>query len=543
MNDWKSQLLQINFDDNQSEQLDFTVSEQMIDKALGQDSGITNKRIFLSEFSAQSVDEFIGILKSYPPEQYHNDLGDILEKAVMRWCNKHSEQCPYEPFLWAVKITDGYICSIQGNGPKTWTQEAVCKALKFVWEPFYMNIVRNIITTWDWYQPIHIMLFFYGTLRETDEEIEKYIRTEWLYRALYSKTAFYALCNKQGSPDNIRALMYFAGQDSHMDRNNTKTEIKINNQMRDTVRKYISRLSAEEYDIAREYYEQYQNYFSNKGKRLYSKIFVYGQDEDISCLIEEWNQPSVSDEKKDSLKLKLIELFDKKNDRLIVAAGKSGNHELAYEVKNIVERRVFSYATQFHIIRMMETKDCSEYGEFISEQYEIYGNYFESEKSFVYGCAYCYLKDPQILNDLILAFFLNGTGNKDGRDIFFKLRKKYRVDFERGIKEIVSICSDDFNSAKALIKNCTQIYVGELKNMYPKEFDDICQILLKEVYNETKYAPGCAEILMDFYDNMIDYEKKQHYYEILDRFQETKSPSLQNLRERASRKIHEIFPT
>ena len=220
--------------------------------------------------------------------------------------------------------------------------------------------------------------------------------------------------------------MYFAGQDSHMDRNNTKTEIKINNQMRDTVRKYISRLSAEEYDIAREYYEQYQNYFSNKGKRLYSEIFVYGQDEDISCLIEEWNQPSVSDEKKDSLKLKLIELFDKKNDRLIVAAGKSGNHELAYEVKNIVERRVFSYATQFHIIRMMETKDCSEYEEFISEQYEIYGNYFESEKSFVYGCAYCYLKDPQILNDLILAFFLNGTGNKDGRDIFFKLRKKYR---------------------------------------------------------------------------------------------------------------------
>ena len=79
--------------------------------------------------------------------------------------------------------------------------------------------------------------------------------------------------------------------------------------------------------------------------------------------------------------------------------------------------------------------------------------------------------------------------------------------------------------------------------MYPKEFDDICQILLKEVYNETKYAPGCAEILMDFYDNMIDYEKKQHYYEILDRFQETKSPSLQDLRERASRKIHEIFPT
>ena len=85
----------------------------------------------------------------------------------------------------------------------------------------------------------------------------------------------------------------------------------------------------------REYYEQYQNYFSNKGKRLYSKIFVYGQDEDISCLIEEWNQPSVSDEKKDSLKLKLIELEEQEKEMAKIK-GESMNIDFGSQIRSYV---------------------------------------------------------------------------------------------------------------------------------------------------------------------------------------------------------------
>lgn len=544
MIDWKDKLREADFGQDEYEDNYEENFRSLIDSAMKQDSGITEDKIFLTDFSIDDVNDFINILKSNPTENHRYDLEKVLENEILNWCKEHPERCPYEPFLWAIKISDGYVGSIQYNAvPQLWKIEAVCKAMLSVWDNKYISIIKNIITTWDWYQPVHIALLLYGERTDVnDEDTDNFIRTHWLRRTMYYQVAFDALCKKKKTLENIQALMFFVSQDTHTDLNNAL--ITITKKMRNNMKYYILNSSEDEYAMELTYYKDRQSQFSKKAKLWCAEVFNEGlNDNDIIQFIRKWTPSELSDYNKESeLERNLYRFFEMDNTKVITLAGKSGNSLFISAVLNLIEQKDFGFATQFYFKNIMLTAAvCPEYSEFIEKKYSLADNQYLNDEDFIYGCAYCYVHNPEILYRLISVYYLNGTGNNNAKYLFSALRIKYSEQFIAAIKKITDQCLNSLTLSMTLISNCGNIYDHKSYHLYPIDFDKICKKLLEEICLEGSSAPRCASILMDLYEHIVTYTNRARYYDDLQKILETKSHLLKDARTRANKKIIQIY--
>ena len=134
------------------------------------------------------------------------------------------------------------------------------------------KVLNNVLTNWDWYQPIHVMLYVYKRLTQlNDEAIDKYIRDNLMYRALYSEAAFFCLCDKKKTEENIKALMRFVSQDAQRDLN--MSEIQITKRMLSMVEKYLRESSQSEFAVAQTYYTDELFSCGRKARAHFDGIF------------------------------------------------------------------------------------------------------------------------------------------------------------------------------------------------------------------------------------------------------------------------------
>ena len=141
-----------------------------------------NVNVFITQFSSEDVDYFLDFFKDC-----RGISDDALRKAAIRtlsdWIRRNSGRSPYEPFLWALKISDGIIGSISANPkPNEHTLKPLVEALKEKWYPGDEKVLKNIILNWEWYQPVHVALELYKLKnKEQDPEIDAHIVKRWLY--------------------------------------------------------------------------------------------------------------------------------------------------------------------------------------------------------------------------------------------------------------------------------------------------------------------------------------------------------------------------
>jgi len=513
--------------------------------AVEQDSGITETRVFITHFSVNDVNDFIALLLDNPPLKHRYNLESLLKENLEDWCYDHPGDCPYEPFLWALKISDNYIGSLQNNAiPQPWIVEAVGNALYSVWDENnqkFFKVLRNVLDSWDWYQPIHVMLYLYGCLSSVNNsDVDRCIREKWLYRALYSKTAFNCLCKKKKTRENIQALMRFVSQDIQRDSN--MAEIQITRKMRLEMNSYIQSMSDEEYAWAKTYYIDSLYNCSRKARQSFEKIFIDEPNDDVKKFISDWKINHTETEIR-ALKKKLNNLFQRDSDTLISEVAYSKSDELVSEVLSLVEDQKIVFETQFFVRAIVKNANiCKDYYEFIISRFAECDPEFADDKSFIYGCAFCQLGHPELLERLFVSHFLKSVGLINGRYIFSDLRIFYSKQFNDQVDKLTNFCLSDENSALTLVLSCSKIYTTKNITAYPVSFDKVCKMLLEKVLDEDQHSARYASALMDLYECIVGVSNRGRYKDPLQQIAlETHVPALDGACRRAKKVIRRIY--
>lgn len=514
--------------------------------AVEQDTGITEAKVFITRFSENDVNDFLYFFSKIIPVQHRYDLESFLREILADWCYDHPGDCPYEPFLWALKMTDNYIGSLQNNAiPQPWIVEAVGNALSSVWDDKnrqFMHVLQNVLNSWDWYQPVHAMLCLYQCLNDVnDEKIDKCIREQWLNRALYSTAAFHCLCKKKKTSENIHVLMRFVSQDIQKDIN--MVEIQITRKMREEMITYLQNATEEEYALAKTFYTDSLFNCSKRARGNFDLVFhTTGPDDPVKKFICEWKACHTESEKR-ALKRKLHNLFQKDADNVIVQIAVSELSDLIGEVLNLVEQQGIEFETQFWVKAIVKNANvCIEYYDFIIRKFEECGSEIIDDKSFIYGCAFCQLGHPELLNKLFTAIYLQSVGLKNGGYIFLDLRTGYSKQFNEQIANITNLCLTDMNAAFTLIMSCSKIYNAKNVTLYPVAYDKVCNMLLGQVIKENENAARYASALMDLYERIVIVSNRGRYGESLQKIAVgTHNLALESARNRATKLIISVY--
>ena len=341
---------------------------------VGSESDLSERRIFVTDFLPGDVEDFLkNLLEKYKPTQNNKkSLSVIFTRYFENWQNEHRKSCFYEPFLWALKCRDNYIGSLRNNAdPQPWLVEFLGDLLYKQWKdtPDFMKVLENVITNWEWYQPVHIMLYVYRKLANVNEEsLDKHIRENLLYRSLFSTSAFFCLCEKKKSRENIKALMFFVSKEEQDSTGFTK--IQITKKMREGVEKYIKNLSDSEFDVAQTYYTDEMRSCSRKARKFYDDIFFPNPsiESEISDLANEW-RANENKEYSALYKSRLAALLDKDNKQVIRVTANSRCESMIDSLLTIIDERQFDFYTQLILREMAGYAGCEKYTAYIKNKY------------------------------------------------------------------------------------------------------------------------------------------------------------------------------
>ena len=520
---------------------------ETIDVALGNASSNTEAHIFITRFSMNDVDEFIVLLRNNFPQRKQFVYKDNLAKGIESWCADHPKQCPYEPFLWALKITDKYIGSLQHNAqPQPPLLKAVGEVLKSVWDDSYLSIICHMLETWDWYQPIHVLLTLYRMLTDVnDDKIDEIIRSNWLTRAVYCTSAFECLIKKKATEENIEAIMRFVSRDEQKDSN--LTDIQISNAMRKKTQEYLEDLPKDKFAFAKTVYVDKLYGSSKKARSMFDAVFIgntSGNAEIIKDFIQFWNE-STTDTKSTKAVRRLNEML-KNNDvahEFITAVAQQNNTALTKELLKAIENKGIDFSFQFLLKEMAKNAAlCPEYGTFIAENYQNLVPVNTSDRAFIFGCAYCHLGHVEVLPELFDAFYLKAVASANGRHIFSDLRLNYSKQFQAEIDRLVNDCSGNIALSEALVSSCNSIYSKKASTLYPVAFDKVCKVLLDEVVKEQGNEARYGTLLIDLYEKVATINNRDRYYEPLLLLSRTHSLMMNSVKNRAKKLIRLLFP-
>ena len=513
--------------------------------ALNLDSGVSEKKMFVTVFSAADVDDFRGLLGKYRPSKTNiRMLNDHFSAFFKNWQKDRHGQCPYEPFLWALKCTDNYVGSIQANAvPQPWLVEFVGEQLLALYDPKkpdYLNVLRNVIENWDWYQPLHVVLYVYGHLEElSDPQIEEQIRSKLMYRALFAESAFSCLCEKKYSSENVKALMRFVASDEQTDLNNAK--IRITKRMRFKLQRYLEDAPKDIFEMAKAYYTD-ELYSCCRTMRLIFEGEFYPNgviDEELRALAEEWRNEDPA--KQQNLCHQLGALFEKKASDVLKLAPRMGSAKMLNAVLQLEDNKKIDFGSQHELKEMVAQGNvCPAYREYIEKKYLQYGG-ITGEQSFLFGCAYCLLGNPELVEPLAEAAYFGQAVSVNSKYIFMSVQTKFSDQFRAACEKIKNNCLSDVEKSIRVITVCARIY-DQRTTTYPVVFDEVCKYLMQFVAEGARGAVRCASTVLGLIKRIANAENKLRYYEPLMQIYECKGVEFQQVRKDAAAEIRRLFP-
>lgn len=515
--------------------------------------------LFTTTFTQGDVDDFLSFFMKNPAVPSRQYLGSLVTQVLTQWFRDNPTRCPYEPFLWALKIHDNYVGSIKGAPIPDYTLlDPVAEALKSKWIPEYASILKNIIINWDWYQPIHVALKLYELLDDfNDSEIDEKISRHWLYNYMYSNNAFKCLLKKKKTDQNIIAIMDYISRDSYDDK-----RIEIYKGTRKSFVYYARSMTPEEDRFAYSYYRNALNYCSRKARQeAFEQVWATGDGEGemstmLSKLIATYRTAKSTVAKQDAahdFRTFCLDGIQKPQEgKFSYIIQETVEDELIREVIDVFDKTEITFSTQ-HILKEMLKSPSQHYRDYISKKFQrLCRSGITNVEGLLYASAYCNSGHPELLNEILNSFFVEGKGfirTYAGqsidvvRYIVFSLRNIYSEQYNDAIEKIVRKClADETNEISlALVNNCKKIFSQSTITCYPIAFDQVLDFLVMAVKNSDANAPRYATAVLGVIERISSVANRNRYYDILMTIHRTVTPQLINARREANQIITRLF--
>ena len=509
-------------------------------------SEYVNTRIFVSEFTESDIDYFLTCLDKVPSDAPGNSVRDNLISCISRWIMDNPQGSCYEVFLWALKIHDNYVGTIKGGAvPDSRKMSQVVDALSTVWDSnntLLLQTIKNVLSKWTWFQPIHVCLALYGKLSKEqevkDEEIDELIRTNWLKRALYTRTAFFCLCDLIPSQENIKAIMEYIKVDRFLD--DTETPIEITKPIRKAAKYYLVGLDKELMSWAKSYYRDAMKNCSRASREVFSDIFEEGpgsETPELELIVSKWAKSSSSE--KQVLLSKFKVLFTAERSQVSVLE-RLPSGQLVDAALSIIDTQGDLFQQQFTYMALISA-NRQEYRQYIFTKAEqLSSSGVKNDEWFVACCAASILGKTEYISDLCKEIFTNGTGATKGQFIFNQIRTRYINQFNDALTEIIRASENSLEMANSVILNCVKIYKRSI-TYYPIVFDRLAMFVLNNSVMNPAANVRYIKNVLDLIDGIANPQNRTRYYDMLMIISScTSIPA--DIKKRAESKIATLYP-
>lgn len=510
--------------------------------------------LFTTEFVSEDVDYFLEFFRSCK-----NMSEDALKAQAIRtltaWIRQNSGKCPYEPFLWALKICDGIVGSINTiPRPNEHTLLPLVNALKEKWCPGDESVLKNVILNWDWYQPVHVALKLYELMNGIqDSEIDAHIAKVWLYDYMYSKNAYLCLLAKKKTEENIRAIMSFVSHDGY-----DEGRIEIDGFVRNKFLEYANAMTTDEDAFAYTYYRsELQNCSRNAVKDSFGRWTENAPMETgLEHLLNAYRSAKSEADKeavtRDFSSYCMQHVADTKDRTYTTLIQETREEKLVEQIIDIFSKTNVNSSTQ-HILGAMYRAQDLQYHRFIEEQYYCFcENGIKDSRSLLYASAYCCDGHPELVGKIVREFYLGGKGfeqpassqrNDIARYIVTSIRVPYSRQYYQAIKELIDECLRDRTNATALelVRNCRDIFSQSTRKRYPRDFDRVFWQLTRAAVQGDVNAPLYATTVVEAISKVAGVERRDEYYKILNTIHQTDAHQLAVARRKANEEIQRLF--
>lgn len=410
----------------------------------------------------------------HTPRRYE-EKKHLLSQILKTWKkNQSANGNPLEPFLYAMKLTDGMIGSASTSAdPDPGQLEAFAKALLPYWDTTSAEdtaTICHILVNWDWYQPLHVVIKMYELKSNyTNEEIDDILRNRRLYTPDYASVAFESLC-AHPYPLNVEALLSFITR-SRQIAIITSSEIQVTNRMRDLFHKMYDVINTELQDLIKSLYiEKYSSYTDSKSRVfLDSLLDIKGPIDSMRNHFTQYkNSTGAKKQQHFDYIVKNWNISDANHRRL---CQQISDEKLLDFVKRKIQGLsspaygwVLYYLAQNHYVKALK---------FVETEFQ--QTTLKDRQWIACACASnCMCNNPPLL-DIAEQFFIYGRGYSYKNQLHQLIRDtKKTKQFREAVLMLYHEITDKPEKWNVFIQSCIEFYCNEyVTATYPLEIDHL----------------------------------------------------------------------
>lgn len=518
----------------------FILIEEQLDKDFKGSTRITrhvDTRCFKSEFSEEDLKFFyqqlsVPNIKTFSRE----NINTLCQKAIRNWLNRQKKKrSPLEPFLYALKLCDGIVGSISNfKRPAMDRLNGIAAALSRFWNINISEeneIVEHMMLTWDWYQPLCVLIYMYklkgmesGFKNETIDEI---LRRKLLYIPEFTELVIDCL-TKHTSPENDKALLTFFTLSKHK-AFNVKSVFEVDDGMKQLFTDYVRSNSEVFSRLQEEFARLPKNWCDKRGSSYLSFLFESTKENDLMhCLYRYYSSPDDSKEKEDA--------FQKFANSWVAAdttqqwAFQEIKDQRMFELVTVRLNGVTGYAYGSAMFNLAQ----SEYPpaqDFVRTAFQAVGP--QDTQYIALSCASNLLDGTPEIETIARLFFLQRDrliGYEAKRQINWLIRKtSQKKALQDAIATIVSEILDRDDYWQCFLAGCREMFYGMYVQYYPDIYVD--PLLFKAAGTLGSRKNFLVVSVMDVIETVMMRKDRGRYVNLLtDIFNDKKLPDVTRLR-------------
>ena len=450
-------------------------------------------KCFLNSFSQDDIIFFQKLLANplFRDSMRFIDKKRLLEHSLSVWQSKKGKNInPLEPFLYALKLSDGIIGSASNvSEPNSSQLEVFASALLPYWNENSKEdtkLICHILVNWDWYQPLLVVIKMYQLKAPyINEEINEILRMRKLFTPDYAAVTFECL-SFHISEINTETLLNFISR-SCQKAIITSSEIRVTNNMRALFEKMYDSAPLETQDKLKSLYcNNYRTYTDTKSRRFLDKVMDVKEPRDR--IYEHFSKYKISsgDEKQQHYDyiVKNWNFADHKHQRLCMQISDENLLDLVKQkLQNV------NGATYGAVLFDLAENRYSKAQKFVREEYA--KTDLQDRRWVACACALNHMSNEPKLAEIAEQFFLNGRGYPYKKQLQLLTRDSQKSkQFREAVCNLHKDIAEKPNKWGMFIQSCYELYFGEYgRANYPVEID---QLLKKAI----RYSVSVYPMLM-----------------------------------------------
>lgn len=476
-----------------------------------------SEKCFLNPFSQNDIIFFQKRLANplFRNQRLFLEKQRLLEQILSSWLQskKGKSVNPLEPFLYALKLSDGIVGSASNvANPNPNQLETFASALLPYWDVNSKEDTRlicHILVNWDWYQPLLVVIKMYQLKAPyINEDIDEILRLRKLFTPDYATVTFECLsCHI--SKYNTETLLDFVSR-SHQISIVTSSEIQVTKRMRDLFEKMYNYAPTEIQGMLKKLYcDKYRAYADTKSRHFLDDVIgISPPPDDIYEHFRRYKDSS-GDEKQQHYD------YIVKNWNL----AENGHQKLCRQIPDenildLMKRKLQNVNGSAYgaVLFNLAENHYSKAQKFVKEEYE--KTSLQNRQWVACACALNHMSNKPQMAEIAEQFFIYGRGYLYKRQLQWLTRDSQK---SKQLREAVCNLHKDIaekpNKWGIFIQSCYEFYSGEYGiTNYPIEID---QLLKKSIPYYASNYPNLIYDVLKVIENMMNRNNRNRYRDML----------------------------